>query len=204
MATTKAPAVYAAIGAVMADLASVGISKNQKNQGQGFQFRGIDQVYNALAGILPKHHLILIPRVVNREVTERHTQRGGVLNYVVLDVEYDLISTEDGSTHTCRVMGESMDSGDKATSKALSMAYKYMAFQLFCIPLDAQDGDKDTYEDVLGAAATGDAIEALNSCETMDELRICWTETLTKEQRKALVKVKNQRQKLLENRPKAA
>lgn len=44
-----------------------------------------------------------------------------------------------------------MDSGDKSLNKALSAAYKYACFQLFCIPTeseshDSHDSEEDTYE----------------------------------------------------------
>ena len=40
-----------------------------------------------------------------------------------------------------------MDSGDKATNKAMSAAYKYMAFQTFAIPTQGDnDADGQTHE----------------------------------------------------------
>lgn len=138
------PEVYAAIAGVIGDLAKHGISKDRRNtsQGQGFAFRGIDDVYNALSSLLSKYQLVMLPRVLSRTVTERQTQKGGTLFYVVLEVEYDLVSAKDGSHHTIRVFGEAMDSGDKATNKSMSAAYKYAALQTFCIPTEG-DNDPD-------------------------------------------------------------
>lgn len=141
------PTVYAAIAAVIADLAKTGIAKDQVNQGQRFKFRGIDDVYNALAPLLAKHKLIVLPRVTSREATQRESKGGGVLFHTVLGVEYDFVSAEDGSKHTVAVVGEAMDSGDKSISKALSIAYKYAAFQAFCIPTEGDhDPDAQTHE----------------------------------------------------------
>ncbi len=78
------PAVYKAISGVASDLASVGISKGSKNQQQGFMFRGIDAVYNALAPALVKNGLLILPRIIERSVMERTTQKGGVIFYVVV------------------------------------------------------------------------------------------------------------------------
>lgn len=128
--------VYKAISAVAKDMAEVGISKDRENRQQGFSFRGIDQVYNALAPMLAKHGLVILPRITERTVTERTTQKGGVLFYVVVKAEFDFVATEDGSNHTVVTYGEAMDSGDKATNKAMSIAYKYAAFQTFCIPTE--------------------------------------------------------------------
>ena len=46
------PAVYGAIAAVQAALAKHGIAKARKNAQQGYAFRGIDDVYCAIAPLL--------------------------------------------------------------------------------------------------------------------------------------------------------
>lgn len=145
----KPPHVYTAIAEVMGELAKVGIGKDKRNTQQGYNFRGIDDVYNALAPQLAKVKLLILPRVLDRTVTERTTQKGGVLFYVVLDVEFDLVSGVDGSKHTVRVVGEAMDSGDKATNKAMSAAYKYACMEAFCIPTEGDnDADATTHEGI--------------------------------------------------------
>jgi hypothetical protein len=147
MSEQKTPHVYQAISAVMGELAKVGIGKNNKNAAQGYKFRGIDDVYNALAPLLSRSQLLILPRVLNRTVSERETKNGGVLFYVVVDVEFDLVSGVDGSKHTIRVIGEAMDSGDKATNKAMSAAYKYACMEAFCIPTEGDnDADATTHE----------------------------------------------------------
>lgn len=136
---TPVPQVYTSISAVMAYMSREGIAKGRKNQQQGYAFRGIDDVYNALSGALSAARLLMLPRVLSRTVTERETKNGGVLFYVVMEVEFDLIAAVDGSKHTIRVVGEAMDSADKASNKAMSAAYKYAAMQAFCIPVEGQD-----------------------------------------------------------------
>lgn len=140
--TTAGPAVYRSICAVQAELARIGIAKERKNVQQGYAFRGIDDVYGALAPLLAKHRLCILPRMVSRTSTERATPRGGVLFYVTVEAEFDFVSAEDGSRHTVKTFGEAMDSGDKATNKAMSAAYKYAAFQAFSIPTEG-DNDAD-------------------------------------------------------------
>ncbi|EOE5655277.1 ERF family protein, partial [Cronobacter sakazakii] len=135
--------VYQAISAVAKDMAATGISKDRTNTQQNFKFRGIDQVYNALAPALVNHGLLILPRITDRTVTERTTPKGTVLFYVVVKAEFDFVSTKDGSVHTVVTYGEAMDSGDKATNKAMSIAYKYAAFQAFCIPTEETAIDAD-------------------------------------------------------------
>jgi hypothetical protein len=134
--------VYKAISEVTGKLAKTGISKTRKNQQQGYSFRGIDDVYNALSSEIAAASLCLLPRVTSREVTERTTKSGSALFYVVVGVDFDIVSAVDGSRHTVHVIGEAMDSADKATNKAMSAAYKYMAMQVFCIPTEG-DNDAD-------------------------------------------------------------
>jgi hypothetical protein len=151
------PAVYGAIADVMGKLSKVGISKDNKNAQQGYKFRGIDDVYNALAPFLSESRLLILPRVLSRSVTERETKSGGALFYVVLDVEFDFVAAVDGSRHVVRVVGEAMDSGDKATNKAMSAAYKYACMEAFCIPTEGDnDADAHTHE-IKGINPRGDA-----------------------------------------------
>jgi hypothetical protein len=139
--------VYQLIAEVAAEAAKAGIAKGKKNQQQGYQFRGIDDVYNALAPLLAKAGLVILPRCMTREVTERQTRNGGALFNVVVEVEFDFVSSHDGSKHTVVMYGEAMDSADKATNKAMSAAYKYAAMQAFCIPTEGDnDADATTHE----------------------------------------------------------
>ena len=130
-----------AISAVMANLAKNGISKDRRNDSQGYAFRGIDDVYNALAPILSDVGLCILPAVKSREVVERTSSNGRTLFYVNVDVDFTFVSTKDGSSHIVSMPGEAMDSGDKATNKAMSAAFKYACLQAFCIPTE---GDNDT------------------------------------------------------------
>jgi hypothetical protein len=140
--------VYQLIAAVSAEIAQDGISKSRKNQQQGYSFRGIDDVYNALAPVMAKHGLVIMPRILSRELTERASAKGGVLFSVVVEAEFDFVSSHDGSKHTVKTYGEAMDSADKATNKAMSAAYKYAAFQTFCIPTEG-DNDADAVTHVV-------------------------------------------------------
>jgi len=146
-AASSIPHVYAAIHAVMSDIGIDGIGKEQYNTGQKYNFRGIDDVMNALNPLLVKHKLLILPRVTKRTEEERKTTSGGRMGYVVVDVEFDFVSVLDGSKHTVATVGEAMDSADKATNKAMSAAYKYVCIQGFCIPTEGDnDADRHTHE----------------------------------------------------------
>lgn len=139
--------VYKLIAKVSAELAQSGISKDRKNQQQGYAFRGIDDVLNTLAPVISKHGLVILPRVLSRDVVERETKQGGTLFYVTVSAAFDFIAASDGSSHTVQTFGEAMDSADKATNKAQSAAYKYAAILTFCIPTEGDnDADAHTHE----------------------------------------------------------
>jgi hypothetical protein len=148
--------VYKAINNVQADLSVLGITKDRRNmQGSGYNFRGIDDVYNTIAPLLAKHGLCILPRVLSRECVERVSQKGGALFYVTVDAEFDFVSAEDGSKHIVKTFGEAMDSGDKATNKAMSAAYKYACFQAFSIPTESDnDADAHTHTPAPKVSAT--------------------------------------------------
>ena len=149
--------VLTAISAVQAGLAKVGISKDRKNVQQGYAFRGIDDVYAALAPLLASNGLVILPYVISREVTERQSRDSKVLIYTVLVVDFHFVCVEDGSEYTVRTIGEAMDSGDKSTNKAMSAAYKYAAIQAFAIPTEGDnDADAVTHE-VMAPAPSSNA-----------------------------------------------
>lgn len=157
--------VYALISAVMADIAATGISKARNNAQQGYKFRGIDDVYNAMAPIIARHGLVIVPRYTHREQTERATAKGTPLYSVVVTGELDFVSPHDGSTHTARLYGEAMDMADKATNKAMSAAYKYACMQVFCIPTEG-DNDADAVTHAPAASITAEQAANIDALAT--------------------------------------
>lgn len=172
--------VYKAISAVAGELSEQGIKKEKKQGSQvTYAFRGIDAVYNALAPALVKHGLLILPRCTERTSCERVSKSGGALFYITVRAEFDFVSVEDGSIHTVVTFGEAMDSGDKATNKAMSIAYKYAAFQAFCIPTEETSADPDA-EIHQPAPRNPDQILAdftsqASNCQSLDELKGIYT-----------------------------
>jgi hypothetical protein len=133
----KIPIIMSEIGA---------IQKAKKNAQQGFMYRGVDDVMNALQPLLHKHGVFIVPEVLEQKREERQTSKGGNLIYSVCTIKYTFYAS-DGSYITAVVVGEGMDSGDKATNKAMAIAFKYACFQVFCIPTEEmKDPDADTPE----------------------------------------------------------
>jgi len=128
---SNTPKIYAAMSAVMS---SVGhISKDKVNTQQGYNFRGIDDVYNALHNSLVKNSVFALPTVLSRVSTDRVTKNGVAMYHVVLRVKFTFYTTDGSSVETI-TEGEAMDMADKSTNKAQSAAFKYAMMQAFSIP----------------------------------------------------------------------
>ena len=146
--------VYQAINAVQKALTKTGIAKDRTaQQGANFKFRGIDDVYNALAPLLAANGLCILPRMLSRKCDERQSTAGKALFYVIVEAEFDFVSAEDGSKHVVKTFGEAMDSGDKATNKAMSAAYKYACLQAFSIPTEGDNDADATVHEVANSMA---------------------------------------------------
>lgn len=140
----EAPKIYSALIGVMTDVGVIG--KDKKNNQQGFMYRGIDDVMNALQPALIKNKVVIIPEVLEENREDRTTAKGATMISVRLKMQFNF-TAEDGSSVAVVNIGEAMDSGDKATNKAMSVAYKYACFQILCIPTDElNDPDTETPE----------------------------------------------------------
>ena len=138
--------IYKLIGQAIGKIGAIG--KDKKNAQQGFMYRGIDQVYNALNPVMAELGIFFTPEILDQKREERTTKNGSVLIYTILTIRFTVYAP-DGSNVSMTVVGEGMDSGDKSTNKAMSVAMKYAMFQLFCIPTEEmRDPDADSYTDI--------------------------------------------------------
>lgn len=164
MSTT--PKVFAAIAAVSGELSKVGIAKDRYNEQQRFKFRGIDDFFNALSMPLAKHKLVIFPRYYDREVSSVETKSGSKMSVVSLKCDYTFVCADDGSSYTATVVSEAMDMADKATNKCMSASYKYMAAQVFCIPVEGlDDSDEDSPADAGNKSETPPPTVMLNKAQ---------------------------------------
>lgn len=150
--------IHEAVVACMGDIGAIG--KESRNQQQNYQYRGVDAVMNALSPILQKNGVFIFPEVLEQVREEHATPKGGRLLYSILKVKFHFMA-DDGSEVCAVVIGEGMDSGDKASNKAMSVAFKYACFQVFCIPTEEmKDPDADSPESA-GALANANQRNAM-------------------------------------------
>ena len=127
--TVPAGKIYAAIAGVISDVGAVG--KDKVNTQQGFKYRSIDDVFNAIHPALAKNKVFIVPEILSRTSNVAYkTKNGTDMVKVVCDIKFTFFA-EDGSNVSAVIVGEGLDTGDKATNKAMAIAYKYACFQVF-------------------------------------------------------------------------
>lgn len=143
------------------------ITKSEKNQQQGFKFRGIDNVMNELHELFAKNDVFIMQEVQDFTVDARPTAKGGTLFYTRAKIKFRYMTTDGSFVETVNV-GEAMDSGDKGMNKAMSIALKYSLLQMFLIPTEEpKDPDATTPEETDYIAMALQEINAAQSIQTL-------------------------------------
>ena len=173
---TDTPTVQQAWANVMADVRA--LDKGDRNAQQGFNFRGVDATMNAVGPALRTHGVSVVPAgVTNVESSSYTTKSGTVMRDVFLVVSY-LITGPGGDTMPGAAAGEASDAGDKATPKAMSVAYRTFLLQALCLPTQEVDPDAQTYERAAAAPApsradmAAQAAGALRDATTVEDVRL--------------------------------
>lgn len=137
--------IYESINKVMAQIGAIG--KNSENKQQGFKYRSIDAIMNGVNPALIENKVFIVPSVLEQTREERHTSKGTTLIFSVCKIKFTFYA-EDGTFIEAVTVGEGMDSGDKATNKAMAVAFKYACFQVFCIPTEELIDPESEHHDV--------------------------------------------------------
>lgn len=171
-AEISAPHVLIAMSAVMEEIGRIGISKDRRNKDQGYNFRGIDDVYNDLNGIMARNRLLMLPVKMVATRSEKPTKSGGSVNYTQLVVDFKMASALDGSSEVIQTVGEAMDSADKSSNKAQSAAMKYAALMVFMIPTQGDNDADATTHQLAGAEEM--AINLLKGAASPEWFKEAW------------------------------
>jgi hypothetical protein len=136
--------IYEKLAAIMADVPA--IKKVKSNGDLPYKFRGIDDVYNTLHPLFVLHQVFTTSEIMNKSRDVWTNKNGTIMIEYSLQVKYRFIAV-DGSFVETQTMGQAMDSSDKASNKAMSMAHKAAILQIFMIPtVDLEDPDSTTPE----------------------------------------------------------
>ena len=133
--------IQLALIAAMLDIAKIGIAKISKADlgGAKVNFRGIEQAMNEMSGVLIRHGITVTPRYSDLTITDRAKEQAGKFTRFVTVKGSFTFAAKDNSHIVCECYGEAMDSGDKATTKAQSVAFRTALFQQFVVPTMAID-----------------------------------------------------------------
>lgn len=165
---TDKPTVQEAWANVMGEVR--GLAKGDRNTQQGFNFRGVDAVMNAVGPALRNHGVAVVPSgVTGVQMSTYTTKSGTMMRDVALVVSYT-ITGPGGDTMTGAAAGEASDAGDKATPKAMSVAFRTFLLQALCLPTDEPDPDAETYERAQLETPTEAVNRGLHNARTVDEL----------------------------------
>ena len=158
------------------------ITKSEKNQQQGFKFRGIDNVMNELHELFAKNEVFILQEVQGFTTENRPTKSGGTNTFTRATVKFKYITTDGSCVETVNV-GEAMDSGDKGMNKAMSVALKYSLLQMFLIPTeDQKDPDATTPEETDYLAMAMQEIDSAQSIHTLTGVYKTYTALHTNQQ----------------------
>lgn len=140
--------IYTALVAAMADIAKTGIAKTSRADlgGAKVNFRGIEAAMNEMSVVLIRHGISVTPAYSDLTITERDKGGGKATRFVTVKGRFTFAAA-DGSSVACECYGEAMDSGDKATTKAQSVAFRTALFQQFVVPTMAMDPEADGEEE---------------------------------------------------------
>lgn len=172
------PAVYGQVHQLMKVVTELGKDKTADKKMGGYAFRSIDAAMDAVGRALREVGVMFQPREILEKRIERYetvSKDGYRQNWthVWVTQRYAFVSLIDGSEMDAIEMdGEARDNGDKSTSKADSMRYKYALLQALCIPVnglpesDGSDGSEGGQ--VYGRGSAGDAFDNASPARRSD------------------------------------
>jgi hypothetical protein len=125
--------VHEAFAAVMADVKAIEKADRNTAPGQGFLFRGIDAVMQAVGPALRTHKVFIIPTASDMASETYETSKGKAMRNVTVTMKYTVYGP-DGDWFEGAAFGEAADVGDKAVTKAQSVAYRTFLLQALTVP----------------------------------------------------------------------
>jgi hypothetical protein len=153
----------------MKAIAKKGIAKAHRAAlgGATVNYRGIEDAMNAMSSILTEVGITVTPSYHDVQVHERikgEPKEAKAIRFAIVRGRFSFAAA-DGSCVSCEVYGEAMDSGDKALTKAQSVAFRTALFQQFVVPTMAIDpeegGDDVTFVDRVSDTINAHDLNAL-------------------------------------------
>lgn len=159
-----------------------GVAKRDRNEAQRFNFRGIDAVVNAIGPVLREIGGVIVPTVLKKTYERGITKSGTPTVEVFLTVAFDWYGTDGGAPIRGVVASEAMDTSDKATAKAMSVALRTYLLQTLMLPTDDKDPDADYHERATtkrSVVVPADFDKQVASTESLPELEALWNKAVS-------------------------
>ena len=140
--TKKDQAIYPALSAVQSAVKETGIKKSGKVAigNSGYDYRGIDQIYETFAPLFAENKIATNPIPPNGEDRDLvSVSMEGKTTHTVIQGTLRFLSLEDGSYVDTAYLGQSKSTQGKDLQAARSFAYRDALIQFFCVPFEGTE-----------------------------------------------------------------
>jgi hypothetical protein len=134
------PMIHTLMSRILADVGPV--MKDQVNTAQKYNFRGVDQVVNAVNAAFKKHRVYITSKVVEGRFQDTVTTANKPTREVTGRICFTF-HAPDGSASESEVMTEALDQSDKGGPKAMSVALRICLLQALLLPTTDPTTDDD-------------------------------------------------------------
>lgn len=161
--TISYPSVHRAWLAVMDQVRAVGKDGRYEGGKTRYNFRGIDGVVNAVGPALRAHGVHVRPVSVKAEYRDAEAGSNRTLmRECTVNVTYRVTGPA-GDHFDGEAQGEALDSSDKGSAKAQSVAFRVFLLQALTIPTDEPDPDESHHERATAPEPVDDYTPGLRS-----------------------------------------
>lgn len=171
----QVPAVVA-WSRVMDDIRGISKKEVYNVPGTRYNFRGIDRTVNAFAPVLRRHGVLVIPTEVRSSHRDFTNSNKKIQRECTVVVTWTIYGPQ-GDSFTAQTAGEALDSADKGTAKAQSVALRVLLLTAGMVPTG--DPDPDSVYIDRGEAVTrtpesyrDEMLEKKTSPERLSQIRV--------------------------------
>lgn len=122
------------------------VPKAQENRDQGYSFRGIADVIDAVHGPMADIGIVVVPEVLDILHAKAGATRSGTPTIHLIVRYAHTFYAPDGSHVRAVTLGEGVDTSDKAANKCHSAALKYALNEVLMLAYDVDEGDEGSPE----------------------------------------------------------
>ncbi|MFC1410358.1 ERF family protein [Streptacidiphilus sp. N1-12] len=134
--------VHIAWSRVRRDVRSIGKNELYNQSGTRFNYRGVDTMINAFAPITLKHGINIFPVDATASYRDILTSKGNKMRECTVRMVWEIVGPMGDRQVTC-TQGEALDTSDKGTAKAQSVALRVLLERAGLVPTSDADPDSE-------------------------------------------------------------